>query len=362
MALPGNATIDLDELQDYRASHYHLRELPVLFLTALYVLLFVIGLTGNVLILVWIYKQQKEMWRRSNSLFNPFLINLCIADQLVLLTCCPLMIYTAITAFWHLGNFLCSLIHYLQAIAVTCSTLSMATIALQRFLLIRFPVNASGSDNLKLHKTITRWLLISVWLISITTAWPIFEVRKEKDFEISGQQFTFCLELWNSDHRKRFYSGLIFAVVYLCPSLVLLFCHLRVGFLIRVYERSTRNAAAIKLLDRNSFNRRAFREHSTTTLNTTTTMSSSVNDSGKQRHAKHLNQKRRRLSQLIIWTTIVFVLCWLPYNLVSLVIDNLGAEANQLFISVLPFTLLLGQFHSAVNPVVYWLLNRSSRI
>ena len=96
-------------VDEFRASQFHYTELSVLLLVGLYLVVFVVGLIGNTLILLWIRKEKAE-----NSLFNPFLINLCLSDHLVLITCCPLMVYTKITTLWFLGSFTCTFFHYVQ--------------------------------------------------------------------------------------------------------------------------------------------------------------------------------------------------------------------------------------------------------
>lgn len=96
-------------VDEFRAAQFHYTELSVLLLVGLYLVVFVVGLIGNTLILLWIRKEKAE-----NSLFNPFLINLCLSDHLVLITCCPLMVYTKITSLWFLGSFTCTFFHYVQ--------------------------------------------------------------------------------------------------------------------------------------------------------------------------------------------------------------------------------------------------------
>lgn len=96
-------------VEEFRSSQFHYTELSVLFLVGLYLMVFIVGIVGNTLILMWIKKEKAE-----NSLFNPFLINLCLSDHLVLLTCCPLMVYTKVTSLWFLGSFTCTFFHYVQ--------------------------------------------------------------------------------------------------------------------------------------------------------------------------------------------------------------------------------------------------------
>ncbi|KAG8247507.1 hypothetical protein J6590_059253 [Homalodisca vitripennis] len=68
---------------------------------------------------------------------------------------------------------------------------------------------------------------------------------------------------------------------------------------------------------------------------------------------------RRRLANMLVALVVVFATCWLPY--VSLRIYSVDPTSDsELIQSFLPFCLLLGHTHSAINPIVYWFLNRQS--
>lgn len=68
---------------------------------------------------------------------------------------------------------------------------------------------------------------------------------------------------------------------------------------------------------------------------------------------------RRRLANMLVALVIVFATCWLPY--VALMVYSIDQNADKSTMQMLlPFCLLLGHMHSAINPVVYWFLNRQS--
>ncbi|RZF44413.1 hypothetical protein LSTR_LSTR016916 [Laodelphax striatellus] len=78
----------------------------------------------------------------------------------------------------------------------------------------------------------------------------------------------------------------------------------------------------------------------------------------KQMSRQSLNS-RRRLANMLVALVVVFATCWLPY--VALKIYSVDPSADDALIqSLLPFCLLLGHTHSAINPIVYWFLNRQS--
>lgn len=68
-------------------------------------------------------------------------------------------------------------------------------------------------------------------------------------------------------------------------------------------------------------------------------------------------RSRRRLANLLVILVVVFVACWLPFIAVSLW-EDLCPDSDTAS-ALLPFALFLGHAHSAINPLVYWLLNRS---
>lgn len=65
---------------------------------------------------------------------------------------------------------------------------------------------------------------------------------------------------------------------------------------------------------------------------------------------------RRRLANMLVAMVMVFATCWAPF--VSLKIySTTGATFSK---SLLPFSLLLGHTHSAINPIIYYLYNKQS--
>lgn len=119
---------------------------------------------------------------------------------------------------------------------MTSNTLSMAVLSLVRFLLIRHPVSR---ENNNFYRKVRHLLLLAIWSVSITTSIPILFVRQEESFTVGSHVFTFCLESWSTEIVKRVYAGITVTTVYIIPSAVLLFCHLKVAFLIRTYERAS---------------------------------------------------------------------------------------------------------------------------
>lgn len=88
-------------------------------------------------------------------------------------------------------------------------------------------------------------------------------------------------------------------------------------------------------------------------------------------------RERRRVAKILLVLALVFAFCWLPYSVLSLILD-LSSKADEsgssgeengdvderlvnIATSLIPFTLLLGHVNSVVNPLLYCLLSKNFR-
>lgn len=78
-------------------------------LVLLYLVVFVIGLVGNFLVCFVVWRN-----RQMRTVTNLFIVNLSVADFLVVLICLPPTVIVDITETWYLGRVLCKVVHYLQ--------------------------------------------------------------------------------------------------------------------------------------------------------------------------------------------------------------------------------------------------------
>ena len=74
-----------------------------------YFIIFVVGLVSNVIVVYFIFFNKKMQ-----TMTNKFIINLAVADLLVLLICIPVTISRFISEEWILGEFMCIFSNYTQ--------------------------------------------------------------------------------------------------------------------------------------------------------------------------------------------------------------------------------------------------------
>jgi len=83
-------------------------------LITFYVVVFVIGVVGNGLVcfVVWIDRQLR-------TVTNLFIVNLAVADLIIIVVCLPPTVLGDVTETWYLGPVMCKIVLYLQV--RTCS-------------------------------------------------------------------------------------------------------------------------------------------------------------------------------------------------------------------------------------------------
>ncbi len=129
---------------------------------------------------------------------------------------------------------------------------------------------------------------------------------------------SYCIELWPHNIDRQAYSIFLLIITYAIPILIIATCYSLIG----------------RTLCSDEFHRKTSDSSSTVMLG------------------------RKRVARMLIALIAVFMFCWFPYNICSLSLDvNVDFNDTQL----LPFTLWVGHAHSAINPILYWFLNKSFR-
>ncbi|KAF4522518.1 hypothetical protein B566_EDAN002604 [Ephemera danica] len=77
---------------------------------------------------------------------------------------------------------------------------------------------------------------------------------------------------------------------------------------------------------------------------------------------ERLVRERRRVARILLLLAVLFALCWLPYNILALLLDlDESRPETERLLRLFPFTLLLGHANSAINPLLYCFLTRNFR-
>ena len=293
-----------------RLSAFHKETIFTTILIVIKVILFVIGVAGNILV-VAIIATTKSL----HTIQNVFVFNLAVTDLLTLLVYLPLTVYRLIVVrWWSFGEFACDYILPIADIVPSVSILTLVAISVDRYRAITAASTYRNTTNIKF----TASVLIAIWFgcyvavgLPVSFAMKYFPRHKT------------CLVHFESKRIAKFYFMLRFVLFYLLPSVIIFVCYKRVN---RTLAHSMR-----------------FLNHSVT--------------AGKSRLTRIKQQKRVMAMFFVIFLT--FAVCFLPFNLLIIVYNFFPAavhkSATMLFYMVnLSSTLAIA--NSVCNPLIlYWL-------
>ncbi|XP_055884488.1 orexin/Hypocretin receptor type 1-like isoform X2 [Biomphalaria glabrata] len=263
----------------------------------------VIGLLGNCL--VWF-----AVWRnpRMRSATNIFLVNLAVADFLVILICLPPTVAEDITGVWYLGQEMCKIVKCLQKISVLVSVLTLTAIALERWLAICQP--------LMFRHTMVRAkrAVAIVWAISLVSAVPdaISQDTHLKDGHVvcepSWSQLSSTIQLW-----------IMFVLFYLVPLVIMTVTYVKVAL----------------CLWRSGF--------------------TSDNDEASANVPRAQILLRRKKAKMLIVVVALFAVCYLPVYVQFLLsyAELMDYFPWQVVRPLFMFSHWLCYFNSAINPAIY---------
>ncbi|XP_062329201.1 7 transmembrane receptor domain-containing protein [Osmerus eperlanus] len=282
----------------------------------LYCLLVAVAGVGNCFLLACIMADKKL-----HNATNFFIGNLAAGDLLMCLSCVPL---TASYAFdsrgWAFGRPLCHFVPLIQAATVFASVLSLTAIAVDRYVVVAHPV----------RRRISVWgcggVALGVWLLSLALAAPPSLHMRYLDLRRSGMDLVVCEEFWPGSARLRLvYSCFILVASYMIPllSVTVSYCAITVHL----------------------------RRHAL--------------PGEPSQCQQRWSQRRRKTFSLLVASVLAFALCWLPLQVLNLLLD-LDPDfhiVGKRYVNVLQVCCHLVAMSSACyNPFIYASLHSKVRL
>lgn len=156
--------------------------------SVLYVVIFFLGMFGNFLVCFVVARQ-----RTMQTVTNFFITNLAIADILLCLFCVTLTPTYTFLGRWIFGKFLCQLIGFLQCCCVYLSTLTLTSIAIDRFFVIIFPFR----PRMKVSTCLA--ILLLIWIFAFLLTFPYGYYMVIENVIMNKKIVTVCSEEWPSE-------------------------------------------------------------------------------------------------------------------------------------------------------------------
>lgn len=277
-----------------------------IFRLIVYVIIFLVTITGNVSVLAVVYKI-----RELHSVTGYLIANLAVADLSVGILCIPFTVLYFEFTYWPFGYALCKIIPTTQTISVMASIGTLAAISLDRFRAIAYPYE----PRISIYQV--RFIIAVVWLIALLVGLPIVAVMHLQETDVGP----LCLEGgWPNETFRDVYTVLSFCLTYAIPLPMI-----AVFYTVIVMKL---NKAARETSDSEGF-----------------------------RTAK----AKGKVVRMLIIVVVFYFLCFLPYHITYLWYEfGDGREYKGIWI-LMSYCHVLVYSNSAVNPVLYGFLSDQFR-
>ncbi|KAL1518059.1 hypothetical protein ABEB36_001740 [Hypothenemus hampei] len=284
----------------------------VLFFTV-YTTIFIVGLFGNVLVCFVVFRN-----RAMQTVTNLFITNLALSDILLCVLAVPFTPLYTFLGKWVFGSIICHLVPYAQGASVYISTLTLMSIAIDRYFVIIYPFH----PRMKLSTCMA--IIIIIWVFAIGVTSPYGMYMKHSDYDSNNSRY-YCEENWPVEQWRVAFGAITTALQFLIPFLIMAYCYICVS---------------IKLNDR--------------------ARSKPGNKNSRKEEADR--ERKKRTNRMLIAMVAVFLLSWLPLNVVN-IINDFDKDMWKWEYYFLSFFLVhqMAMSSTCYNPFLYAWLNENFR-
>ncbi|XP_064605991.1 orexin receptor type 2-like [Liolophura sinensis] len=306
-----NVTCDYDvcPIEDYvnEIEDYVKPELFEWFVIVLFAVVFIVGIVGNFLVCF-------AVWRNSTmrNFTNYFIVNLAVADFLVVVLVLPPTLVHDVMESWFIGREMCKVLQFLQVVSVSVSVLTLSAISVERWYAICLPLKFKTTANR------TRNMIIIIWIISIIIAIPeavFMDTHRTVPANVSDL-LIICRP--TDPDKQQHYQLFVMIGLYFIPGGLLAVAYIHI----------------VIVLWRNQ-------------------IPGAVECSSQPMDQKI--QSRRRAAKMLIAVVVCFFVCYFPVHLLNILryTQQLHSLSPTLTRVLALGSHFLCYFNSALNPVIY---------
>ncbi|CAG4976952.1 unnamed protein product [Colias eurytheme] len=243
----------------------------------------------------------------------------------------PIQLSKAITLVWYYGETVCKIVNYIQGVAVAASVFTLTAMSVDRWLSI------APEPRLRPPGRKQALLLLSLlWVLALFIFIPLLlvaSVRREAvpvisqtylNLSIETKDVYFCTEEWPSPESRKQFGTFSFTLVYAIPGSITILSYACMG-------RTLCSVRPPFDIDEGNVS---------------------------MQQGLRLMKERKRVAWILLLLAVLFALCWLPYNIMQLLLDVNLVNTKDLS-AFLPYALFVGHANSAINPIVYCLMTRN---
>uniref|UniRef100_A0A3Q3ACL3 Prolactin releasing hormone receptor n=1 Tax=Kryptolebias marmoratus TaxID=37003 RepID=A0A3Q3ACL3_KRYMA len=288
-----------------------LLRLKLLFIP-LYSAVVLVACSGNLLLLFLIWHNKKR-----HNTTNFLISNLALVDLVMCIFCVPL---TASYAFdrrgWVFGSRMCYFVTIMQSTAVYAAVLSLMAIAVDRYVVVAYPIRKRAGCQFC-------WcLVVLIWLSSLGLSTPTALHTVYLDLDATGVEMAVCEEFWDGQEQGRLiYSCFILFFSYFVPLAAVSVSYCAISYHLKRRTTSGLTACPELRCARAAWSRR-----------------------------------RRKTFCLLLVSVLCFAFSWLPLQVVNLIrdLDTDFSILGKNYVNVIQVSAhLLAMSSACYNPFIY---------
>ncbi|XP_010871915.1 opioid receptor, delta 1a isoform X2 [Esox lucius] len=274
-------------------------------ITALYSIICVVGLLGNVLVMYGVVRYTKM-----KTSTNIYIFNLALADALATSTL-PFQSAKYLMGTWAFGEVLCKVVIAIDYYNMFTSIFTLTMMSVDRYIAVCHPVKAMEFRTPAKGKIIN----VLIWVLSSAIGVPIMVMAVTKT-KPDGQvmcMLKFPNPDWYWDTVTRI---CVFIFAFVVPVLVITICY---GLMI-LRLRSVRLLSGSKEKDRNM----------------------------------------RRITRMVLVIVAAFIICWTPIHIFIIIKTMVEIDSKNPYVKASwHLCIALGYMNSSLNPVLYAFLDEN---
>ncbi|XP_044065126.1 opioid receptor, delta 1b [Siniperca chuatsi] len=278
--------------------------LIIVCITALYSLICVVGLLGNLLVMYGVVRYTKM-----KTATNIYIFNLALADALATSTL-PFQSAKYLMNTWPFGELLCKVIIAIDYYNMFTSIFTLTMMSVDRYIAVCHPVRALDFRTPAKAKLIN----VCIWILSSAVGVPVMIMAVTKtDKENTVCALRFPKPEWYWDTVMKI---CVFIFAFVVPVLVITICY---GLMI-LRLKSVRLLSGSKEKDRNL----------------------------------------RRITRMVLVVVAAFIVCWTPIHIFIIIKTMVDIDHKNLMVMVSwHLCIALGYTNSSLNPVLYAFLDEN---
>ncbi|XP_044262830.1 QRFP-like peptide receptor isoform X2 [Tribolium madens] len=284
------------------------------------IIIMCLGVIGNVMVPIVIFKT-KDMRNSTNI----FLVNLSVADLMVLLVCTPTVLVEVNSRpeTWVLGREMCKAVPFVELTVAHASVLTILAISFERYYAICKPLKAGYICT----KTRASLICLLAWFIAALFTSPMLVIAEYKQLDyFDGSKVPACHTLANTFWSALYFLTIIF-LFFIIPLIILLILYCIIA------KNLMSNAATLVL----------------------------------NKHIDNISLRARKQVVLMLGTVVLsFFLCLIPFRVFILWIILVPEEQVyhleiEKYYNILYFCRIMVYLNSAINPILYNLMSSKFR-